>query len=75
MSEDRLDRRTVEDVIRQDRYTPRELAAVTGISVDLINIEIHKGLLPAVVVDHDIIDIARADAIDWLRRRQGDDAR
>lgn len=63
--------RPVEEIIRKDRYTPDELAEVTGLDVDFINVEIHRGDLPARVVDHDIIDIARVDAIAWMRRRQG----
>ena len=51
-----------------------ELAKVTGLDVDFINVEIHKGQLRARVIEHDIIDIARLDAIAWLRRRQGLDA-
>lgn len=66
--------RPVEEIIRKDRYTPEELAAVTGLDVDFINVEIHKGQLPARVIDHDIIDISRVDAIAWMRRRQGIDA-
>lgn len=64
----------IEEIIKKDRYTPSELAEVTGLDVDLINIEIHKGLLPALVVEHDIIDVARADAIAWMRQREGVDA-
>lgn len=66
--------RPIEQIIMKERYTPDELAQVTGLDVDLINVEIHKGLLRARVVEHDIIDIARMDAITWLRRRQGLDA-
>lgn len=68
------DHRPIEEIIKKDRYTPRELAAVTGLDVDFINVEIHKGQLHATVVDHDIIDIARADVIAWMRRRQSVDA-
>ncbi len=64
----------IEMIIKKERYSPQELAAVTGLDVDFINVEIHKGQLRAKVVDHDIIDIARADVIAWMRRRQGIDA-
>lgn len=71
MAAEQRDHRAIEAIIKQDRYTPSSLAAVTGLDVDFINVEIHKGQLRATVVDHDIIDIARADVIDWMRRRQG----
>mgnify|MGYP001225624546 FL=1 len=66
--------RPIEQIIMKERYTPEELAKVTGLDVDFINVEIHKGQLRARVIEHDIIDIARLDAIAWLRRRQGLDA-
>lgn len=59
--------KSIEALLSQERYTPEELAALTGINVRVIENAVFEKELPAVVVEHDIIAISRHDALAWLR--------
>ncbi len=59
----------IEEVIRQESYTPEELADLLGISVYRVRHSAREGELKAFMVDHHILDIRRADALEWLRAR------
>jgi hypothetical protein len=62
------DRKSVEALLHQPTYTTRELAELTGVNVRVIENAVFEKELPAVVIDHDIISIARQDAVSWLTR-------
>jgi hypothetical protein len=64
--------RTVEELLHAQRYTPEELADLTGVGLDVIRRAIYDGFLPARMVEDDIIDITRADALRWLNERSGE---
>ena len=59
----------MEEVILQESYTPEELADLLGISVYRVRHSVREGELIAFMVDHHILDIRRADALEWLRAR------
>jgi hypothetical protein len=56
------------DEMMKTGYTPEELAELLDVSVDEIRTAVFEGTLPATVVNHDIIEIQRSDAIAWLKR-------
>lgn len=56
------------DEMKKTGYTPEELAEMLDISVDEIRTAAFEGTLPATIVEHDIIEIQRSDAIAWLKR-------
>lgn len=64
------DRKSVEALLHQPTYTTRELSELTGVNVRVIENAVFEKELPAVVIDHDIISIARHDAVSWLTRAQ-----
>ena len=55
--------------IHHDEYTVEELTKILGCPRELILHEIQKGDLKARVINHQTIYIERADAVDWLSRR------
>ncbi|MGC4189900.1 MAG: hypothetical protein QM589_01520 [Thermomicrobiales bacterium] len=59
--------KSIETLLSQDHYTARELADLTGVDIRVIEHAVFQKDLSAVVVDHDIISIARHDALEWLR--------
>jgi len=63
------DRRSTEQLLYQDRYTPEELADLLDVDVNLIRQAAFNDRLGAVIVDHDIISISRAAALKWLNER------
>jgi hypothetical protein len=64
-----INRKPIETLLHQDHYTPRELANLLEMSQDVIHHEVWNGHLKARQVGHQIIDIRREDALDWLRER------
>ena len=57
------------ELLRQDRYTPEELAALLPVEVDLIRQAAFQGRLPAEIVGRDIVAIRREDVLRWLAER------
>ena len=57
--------------IREDEYSPEDLATLLGISREVILHEVSTGALRATRVGHHTVCIARTDALDWLNRRGG----
>lgn len=55
------------ELLRQDTYSPQELAELTGIGDDVILRAARTGDLPALIVDHDVMSIRRDDALIWMR--------
>jgi hypothetical protein len=62
--------RTLAEIIKQDCYTPEELATLLEMDVNLIREEAYQGRLRAVIVDHHIVGISRAEALHWLDARR-----
>jgi hypothetical protein len=62
--------RTLAEIIIQDCYTPEELATLLEMDVNLIREEAYQGRLRAVIVDHHIVGISRAEALHWLDARR-----
>jgi hypothetical protein len=58
-----------DDLLHRDHYTPVQLAALLGMSPQLIRQEVRAHRLPAYTVDHHVIDIRREDIVHWLRAR------
>lgn len=59
----------VERLMRQDHYTPQELADLLEMPLSLITHDAFAGKLHANIVDHDIVSIRREDVITWLNNR------
>ena len=53
-------RRSTEELLRQDRYTPEELADLLEMDVNLIREAAFGHRLDAQIIDHDIISISRS---------------
>lgn len=58
---------SMSELLRQDTYSPQELAELTGIGDDVILRAARTGDLPALIVDHDVMSIRRDDALIWMR--------
>jgi hypothetical protein len=56
-------------LMRQEQYTPQELADLLDMPLTLITHDAFAGKLPARIVEHDIVSIRREDVIAWLNRR------
>jgi hypothetical protein len=61
--------KTADDLLHQSEYTPAELASLLDVPLTLIEHDAYAGKLKAVIVEHDIISISRADALAWLATR------
>lgn len=61
------ERHTIEELLRQEKYTPDELADLLGMSVDRIHQAVFHHELRAEVVGHNVVCIRRDDALAWLR--------
>jgi hypothetical protein len=61
--------RSTEELLRQDRYTPEELADLLEMDVNLIREAAFDHRLEAVIIDGDIVSISRAAALKWLNDR------
>ena len=57
------------EALHHDHYTPDELARLLGIGERVIHAAARRGELKAFIVNHHVLDITRADALDWLNRR------
>ena len=62
---------SVDELLRQDHYTPEDLAELLGMDVWSIRRAARTGELPAFIVDHHVLCIRREDAIRWLADRLG----
>ncbi len=69
-SDDRR-RGTMEALMRQESFTPQELAALLDMPLSHITHEAFAGHLKADIVSHDIVAIHRSDILDWLAKREG----
>ncbi len=58
------------ELMMQDHFTPEELATLLETDVNLIREDVHSGLLKAQIIDHHIVSISRADALNWLNARR-----
>ncbi|HKG25977.1 MAG TPA: hypothetical protein VKB09_10040 [Thermomicrobiales bacterium] len=58
------------ELLRQDCYTPEELATLLEMDVNLIREDAYTGRLRAAIVDHHILSISREDALRWLDERR-----
>lgn len=59
----------IEDLLRQDTYTPEEAAEVAGVPLRTVRSAAFRGDLKALILEHDIISIDRGDLIAWLQER------
>ena len=59
-----------ERLLQHDHYTVEQLAKLLSMDRHQIEMAVFNGELKAQVVEHHIISISRADAIDWLRNRE-----
>lgn len=62
----------VSDLLYRDHYSVDELARLLDVSPEVIRHEVRVGRLKAYIVDHRVLDIRRADALDWLDRRHAE---
>lgn len=69
---ERRGHRSIAELLRQDRYTPEEVARLLGIGLDVIRHAAFSGELRAQIVGHDIISLKREDVLAWLAE-QGDE--
>jgi hypothetical protein len=60
----------IDELLRQDHYTPEELAELLGMDIWSVRRAARIGELPAFIVDHHVLCIRREDAIRWLANRQ-----
>lgn len=63
---ERRGHRSVEELLRQDQYTPEEVADLLGIGLDAIRHAAFTGELRAQIAGHDIISVKREDVLAWL---------
>jgi hypothetical protein len=56
-------------LMRQDHFTPQELADLLDMPLSLITHDAYAGKLKAEIVDHDILSIRREAVIAWLESR------
>jgi excisionase family DNA binding protein len=60
----------VEELLKQETYTPEEAADVLNMSQRTILSSAFGGELKARIVNGDIVEITRTDLVDWIRRRE-----
>jgi nucleotide-binding universal stress UspA family protein len=60
------DLESIAHLLRHDRYRPDELAQVLNMDVARVRQAALTGQLPAQILDHHVISIARTDALSWL---------
>lgn len=63
------DRKSPEELLRQDAYTPQELADLLEMSLYAVRSAVWNDKLKATVVGHDIVSVRREDVLQWLERR------
>lgn len=59
------------DVLRQDEYTPQQLAELLEMTSYQITSAVYDGRLKATVIGSDIVSIRREDVLKWLRESEG----
>ena len=64
------DEKSGAELLHQEYYTPEELDRLMGIGLDVIRRAAYDGSLRADIAGNDIVRIHRADALDWLNRRE-----
>lgn len=69
MEREHMSREEIEDLLHHAYYRPEELAMLLTMDVNLIRHAAFSGELKARVIDHHILSIERADAVDWLTHR------
>jgi nucleotide-binding universal stress UspA family protein len=57
-------------LLQQDHYRPDDLARLLNMDVTQVRQAALAGQLPAQILDHHVISIAREDALSWLDKRQ-----
>lgn len=60
---------SIGELLHHETYRPEELAKLLSMAEDVIRHAVHAGELPATVVGHDILEIARPDVLRWLKLR------
>lgn len=60
---------SVLESINREHFTPGELSALLGVNERVVIAAIRRGELNAFTVDHRVMDITRADALQWLNAR------
>jgi hypothetical protein len=60
-------RRSIDDLLHEDIYTPAELATLLDIDVTTILNAAFRGDLKATIVQHDVVGITRQAALEWLK--------
>jgi hypothetical protein len=61
---------SMSDLLHKEIYTPEELSDLTGIGLNTIRTAIFRHELKANIVNHDIINVRRSDALEWLNQRE-----
>ncbi|HEX3723379.1 MAG TPA: DNA-binding protein [Nitrolancea sp.] len=61
-------RESVASLMTKEHYTPKEVSDLLEIDMWVIERACLDGALKAKVVDHHVLDINRADLLDWLDR-------
>jgi hypothetical protein len=70
MSTTRYPIESPELLLRQDHYTPEELADLLGMTVSHVRQAARCGDLAAFLIDHHVVTIRREDALRWLSDRR-----
>ena len=68
-TESRTDRVTIEELLRNDHYTPEELAELAGMSAHQVRHAVRVGELQGFTVDHHVLAVRREDVVRWLGER------
>jgi DNA-directed RNA polymerase specialized sigma24 family protein len=63
-------KRSMEELLASDQYSPEELASLLDMPVNVIRTACHRGELKCRIVNHDIVSIQRNDALEWLQTRE-----
>jgi hypothetical protein len=61
---------SMDTLLHKDSYTPEELSDLTGIGLHTIRTAAYAHELKAIIIEHDIIEIRREDALAWLNGRE-----
>lgn len=53
-------------LLEQEHYRPNDLADLLEVDVNVIRQAVFLGELPALVLDHHVVDIRKQDVVHWL---------
>lgn len=67
-SAEKLDK-SIDELLHADHYTPEELARLLDMTVEVVRTACHTHDLRCQMIDHDIVNIRREDALAWLNSR------